>query len=35
MLVLLEAMPSGYIKVSEVGCSEPSSSPWNRLPKAS
>jgi len=35
MLVLLEAVPSGYIRVSEVGCKEPSSSPWNRLPSAS
>lgn len=35
MLVLLEVVPSGYIKVSEVGCREPSSSPWNRLPRAS
>ena len=35
MLVLLEAVPSGYIKVSEVGCRELSSSPWNRLPRAS
>lgn len=35
MVVLLEAVPSGYIRVSEVGCREPSSSPWNRLPSAS
>lgn len=35
MLVLLEAVPRGYINVSEVGCREPSSSPWNRLPSAS
>lgn len=35
MLVLLEAVPSGYISVSEVGCREPSSSPRNRPPRAS
>lgn len=35
MLVLLEAVPSGYIRVSDVGCREFSSSPWNRLPSAS
>uniref|UniRef100_A0A8C0UBT0 Uncharacterized protein n=1 Tax=Cyanistes caeruleus TaxID=156563 RepID=A0A8C0UBT0_CYACU len=35
MLVLLEAVPSGYMSVSEVGCREPSSSPWNRPPRAS
>lgn len=35
MLVLLEAEPSGYMSVSEVGCREPSSSPWNRPPRDS
>lgn len=35
MLVLLEAVPSGYISVNEVGCREPSSKPWNRPPRAS